>query len=489
MTFEPTPEQKAIIAEATGSNANLLISALAGAAKTSTIVLIAHALQGTSILCLAFNVRIAKEMQERLPAWCEARTLNSLGHRIWKDTLGKNLVVDADKVYRLLKEEVDKLTGEEKTWAFEMFTEAKKNIEYGKAHGWIPNGHFTQKKPKPLLSDEEFFAEFDEEPSDLMRHLVHIVTVRSLEEAFQGKIDYIDQILMPSVFPALYPRYPVVMVDEAQDLSELNHRMLERLVGQRRLIAVGDECQAIYGFRGARENSMRELQQKFGMKELILSVSFRCPISVVEEARWRAPHMQYPEWAKSGEVRHIGDWDVTLLTDDAVIICRNNSPLFSMAFKLIRSGRYPELVGNDLGKSLLKTLRAFSKKDDMSREDLMEAIARWRDAKMEKARNKSKIEDQAACLMVFAEQGKTLGEAIAYATKIMNMAGPVKLMTGHKSKGLEFENVYFLDEHLVRDDQQDKNLRYVIQTRAKSTLTYIRTEDFHLQEDNTHEEA
>lgn len=478
MTITPTPEQEAIISRAVETTDNLLISALAGAAKTSTIVMMAHALKGKQILCLAFNVRIAKEMQERLPPWCEARTLNSLGHRIWGDTLGRRLIVDADKNYRILKALVDQLEGEEKREAFEIFADVKRTIEHGKTAGWIPEGAFAIKKPKPLYTDDEFFDSLDEEPSDLFAHLVTQASLRSLTESFEGKIDYSDQILLPSIFPALYPRYPVVMVDEAQDLSPLNHRMLARLVGDRRLIAVGDECQSIYAFRGASVNSMRELQQAFHMSELGLSISFRCPISVVEEARWRAPHMKYPEWAKPGEVRHLGEWDVSNLTDDAVIICRNNAPLFSMAFRLIRAGRYPELVGNDIGKGLIKILRSFSKDDNLPCEEVKVAIDRWRQAKLAKARNKSKIEDQAECLEIFAEQGRTLGEAIAYAARIMSMAGPVKLMTGHKSKGLEFDNVYFLDQHLLRDDQQDKNLRYVIQTRAKSTLTYVNSTAF-----------
>jgi ATP-dependent exoDNAse (exonuclease V) beta subunit len=51
-------------------------------------------------------------------------------------------------------------------------------------------------------------------------------------------------------------------------------------------------------------------------------------------------------------------------------------------------------------------------------------------------------------------------------------------MTGHGAKGLEFDHVYFLDQGLVGKEDQEPNLRYVICTRAKETLTYIRSEDF-----------
>lgn len=482
--FTPTPEQQAIIDAAVSTEDNLLISALAGAAKTSTLELIAHALRNTSMLCLAFNVRIAKEMGERLPPNCECRTLNSMGHRIWGDTIGKRLIVDDKKMYRLLKDACDRLKGDDKDEAYSKFSDMLQALREGKTGGWIPDYSPYRERAKPLIDDADFFGSLDEEPSELIETILINVMSDSLGEAFQGKIDYDDQILMPAVFQALFPRPPLVLVDEAQDLSGLNHRFLSKLV-KKRIIAVGDECQSIYAFRGASENSMRELQQQFSMRELVLSVSFRCPIKVVEEALWRAPHMRYPEWAKEGTVSHVGDWDATLLPDDAVILCRNNAPLFSMAFKLLRSKRYPQLVGNDLGKSLIKTLKSLGP-DNTPQADVLASIERWKVNKMLKARNPTKVEDQAACLTIFAEQGKTLADAVAYAEHILNISGPVKLMTIHKSKGLEWDNIFILDRDLIRDHQQDKNLLYVGQTRSKSTLTYIRSDMFELPETDPH---
>jgi ATP-dependent exoDNAse (exonuclease V) beta subunit len=52
-------------------------------------------------------------------------------------------------------------------------------------------------------------------------------------------------------------------------------------------------------------------------------------------------------------------------------------------------------------------------------------------------------------------------------------------MTGHKSKGLEFNRVWFLDPGLCRIDRdQDANIKYVIETRAKDFLAYVSTETF-----------
>src|SRR5690606_15559153 len=96
----PTEEQLAIIEAATKTEDNLIISALAGAAKTSTLVMVAEAVK-SPMLCLAFNRRIADEMRQRLPSHCEAMTLNSLGHRVWGRSIGRRLVVNTRKNYEI----------------------------------------------------------------------------------------------------------------------------------------------------------------------------------------------------------------------------------------------------------------------------------------------------------------------------------------------------------------------------------------------------
>lgn len=473
MTFTPTAEQSAIVTAAETTTDNLLVNALAGAAKTSTLVLVAQALRKQQMLCLAFNKRIADEMKERLPPNCEALTLNSLGHRAWAAHLGgRRLNVDAKKTYRLLSAAIEGIKNpKEKSYAFDNFADLMRNIDFGKACGWVPDNHFSQ--AKRLMSDDEFFGHLDEKIGAIERDLILEVTVAGIREALQGTIDFGDQLFMPTLWGAIFPYYPVVLIDEAQDLSALNHFMLKR-VARKRLIAVGDPNQSIYGFRGAHEDSMQKLKADFNMTEFSLTISFRCPISVVEEARWRAPAMQYPKWAKQGEVLRLHQWDVTYVpTSDTAILCRNNAPLFSMALKLLRDGRYPELVGNDLGRSLIKQLKKLGE-PKMKRKEVIAAIQEWTIARLEKARNPDRVHDQAACLMVFAQEGETLGEALDYAERILSVSGPVKLMTIHKSKGLEFDTVFLLERALIKTPHpQENNLLYVAQTRAKERLVYV----------------
>lgn len=476
--FKPTEEQAAIVEAARSSDRNLLVGALAGAAKTSTLELIAAALPDTEILALAFNKKMALEMQERMPSNVKAMTLNALGHRTWMDATGRRLKINASKTYEIASELIKTRSSAEQSALWETFGETIRIIDFGKACGYIPSGHFDQ--AKALMRDHDFFGHLEQKLSDAEMDLIREVTLTSLQMAMKGECDFNDQILMPTIFHGAFPRYPLILVDEAQDLSALNHATLRKLVGKRRLIAVGDPCQAIYGFRGAHEESMSLLREEFDMKELPLTISFRCPQEIVKHVRWRAPQMRWPEWAKPGAVRVLTTWTSDVPESDAVIICRNNAPLFGIAIKLLKTGRSCELHGKDVVTSITKIMRKFGG-HDLPQHTVLEKIDAWLETEKEKSKQRAhgRLEDRAECMKVFALEGNTLGEALAYAQHLSQLRSPLKLMTGHGAKGLEFDNVYFLDQHLIGKDEQEPNLRYVIATRARDTLTYIRSEDFY----------
>lgn len=67
--------------------------------------------------------------------------------------------------------------------------------------------------------------------SDAIRHAVRLLEVEEVARLYQC-------------------RFPVVVVDECQDLTRLQFRMAERLSGQA-LVLAGDRAQGIYGFAGA----------------------------------------------------------------------------------------------------------------------------------------------------------------------------------------------------------------------------------------------
>ena len=190
--------------------------------------------------------------------------------------------------------------------------------------------------------------------------------------------------------------------------------------------------------------------------------------------------MKWPDWAIEGTVQSVNEWDKETVPERAAIICRNNAPLFSLAMKLLKNGRRPEIIGNDIGKYLVKVMKKFGDYK-MSREEATLALKEWAEKKAKKSRKKETVDDQAMCISIFLDAGETLGEAIAYAENLFNSQGPIQLMTGHKSKGLEFNTVFILDRELIRikDQQQERNLLYVMQTRAKKELFYVQSGTFY----------
>lgn len=488
MDFTPTPEQSAIVEAARSTSSNLVIEALAGAAKTSTLVLIARALPNTPILAIAFNKRIADEMGKRLPPNCVSKTLNSVGHNAWSNQIRKGrLTLNANKTYDNFKGIVDKLKDlkefEERSRIYEQQGDILKAVRLAKTWGWRPEGYFPGSKS--LISDEEFYDRINLVLDDDVDTLqVKNLLIEGIKQAFNGLIDFDDQIYMPTLFGGQWPKFPLVLIDEAQDLSPINHAMLSRLVSQR-LIAVGDPYQSIYGFRGAQSDSMNALRREYDMTRLGLSISFRCPIEVIKKARGRAPHMQWPEWAVPGEVNELETWNAESIPDHAAIICRNNAPLLHIALELLKDGRGAQLVGMDLGPQLIKVLKKLGE-PTLSRDETKAKIEEWKNERLKKGKNIASITDKAECLTIFADFGDTLGGAIAYAEHIFSAHGLIQLLSGHKSKGLEWDVVYHLDPWRIpgkfangpEEQEQEANIRYVIETRPKKILNLVTTEGY-----------
>jgi DNA helicase-2/ATP-dependent DNA helicase PcrA len=468
LTPPPTAEQEHILSLVTSTSSNLIINALAGSGKTTTLEMIQDALPPPT-LCIAFNKRIADEMQKRFRTTTTVRTFNGLGHRIWSAACAGRVSLDPKKVPDLLRELIKELPRGEASEAWEVFWEVKATIDLAKSLGYIPEGKYPN--ARRLCSRTEFYARIGEELGDLGQWLCEEVLLRSIKAAYAGLIDYNDQVYMPALFGGTYPKFSTVLIDEAQDLSPVNHQMLHHL-SKSRLIAVGDPYQSIYRFRGAETNGMSKLAARFSMTPADLSVSFRCPRAIVEAVRWRAPNMQ---WLKEGgRVGVLKNPTLDSFTDGSVIICRNNAPLFSLALRLLAAGRSVSVAGSDVGPRVIGIMRRLGP-ENLTRQGLNEAIEVWRQDKIVKG--STTASDIADCMQVFASFGATLGQAIGYADHLFRQQGNIQLLTGHKAKGLEWNTVYHLDPFLLRPDEQDANLKYVITTRAMSNYYEINTAD------------
>ncbi len=94
-------------------------------------------------------------------------------------------------------------------------------------------------------------------------------------KAERDLVDFGDQMALgarlaeqcPAVGEALRTQYRVVLLDEYQDTSVAQRRMLVGLFGGHPVTAVGDPCQAIYGWRGASVANLEEFPQHFARRE------------------------------------------------------------------------------------------------------------------------------------------------------------------------------------------------------------------------------
>lgn len=83
---------------------------------------------------------------------------------------------------------------------------------------------------------------------------------------------------------ALKAKYPILVVDEYQDLGVPLHQIVLHLcfAGGIRLFAVGDPDQSIYGFAGARPALMNELADREDVEDIHLRLNYRCGKTIID---------------------------------------------------------------------------------------------------------------------------------------------------------------------------------------------------------------
>lgn len=107
-----------------------------------------------------------------------------------------------------------------------------------------------------------------------------------------GLIDFDDLVIFGTtlvtefdwVLPLLQARFPVLAVDEYQDLGVPLHRIVNRLAfdGGVRLFAVGDMDQSIYGFNGANGELLLELAERKDVERVRLEVNYRSADRIIQ---------------------------------------------------------------------------------------------------------------------------------------------------------------------------------------------------------------
>jgi len=457
----------------------IMFNSLAGTGKTTMAKLIDKQNRSRrTILYLTFAKRNCDEARAEQKAGefsetTEIHTINGAGYGVWRKTASGSCTVDTKKTSNIFRTVIEPLSRGERDEAQEDYSLIINSVGRAKQLGYIPDG-VDSRYPR-LIEPDAFFAGLEETPSEFAQELIDEILKISIKTAYFGRIDFDDQIYMPTLFGGAFPEHDDIIGDEWQDFSPINHEMLSRYVEKgARPIAIGDPWQSIYAFRGAVFEGMAKTKERYNMTEADLSVSFRCPSEIVKAVHWRVPHLK---WSKEGGLsKPLTGLCADDIDDDACIISRNNAPLFSLALRLLRGGRSVNVAGSDIGPRLIRIMNKFGE-ETMRQDSVFEAIDHWEGQKL--AVQSKTASEMADCMRVFASFGKTLGQATGYAEFLFKQRGAITLTTGHKAKGLEWNTVYHLDPFLIRTDkeEQEKNLKYVISTRSKDRLYEIESKD------------
>src|SRR3977135_1270051 len=159
----PTEEQDVIIRKVKESSSNIVINALAGTGKTTTLEMVQASSRQQPVLYLAFNTKVAKEAEEKFSSTTTVRTLNSLGHRVWAQ--GRSINLNKKKVPDLLREMIKEMPKDAASEVWDCFYQVVDGVGMAKSLGYIPDGKFTN--IKRLSTKEQLHASLEEKPDEL----------------------------------------------------------------------------------------------------------------------------------------------------------------------------------------------------------------------------------------------------------------------------------------------------------------------------------
>lgn len=489
MNFSPTEEQQKAV-ELSHEVSKLKLSALAGSAKTSTCILIAEANPCPS-LYLAFNKTMAEDAASRFPAWVEVRTTHSLAYKVFGRKYAHKLSRPAgayqnvgwtgSEVARLLHipSQIIRSTGEIITsnsiGACVVATvtnfEHSADTELSKKHvslAAIPVKKQTREDfPKKKLQSE---------------------ILKSAEILWRKRTDLNSPVLIShDTYLKLYQlsnpdlsQYEMIYLDEYQDTNPCVHAIAMQQT-KSHMVAVGDQFQAIYGWRSA-VNALAMLD----WPESKLTKSFRFGQEVadlanevlrdVDTGAYRTEMKGFEKL--STRVLSKQQWYAEEKSNKNSItkIYRTNAHLIADAIDDLVAGKSVTIqidIQNFI-KCLESGVALMNGEKAKVKHDAFVGFDNWKEFREEAEHNQECA--KLLRLITGGEVGRILSTLRTYKAP---KQPEVKYSTAHKMKGLEDDVVWLADDFPSAFDkngnwvglvQEEQNLLYVALTRAKKVL-------------------
>lgn len=300
----------------------------------------------------------------------------------------------------------------------------------------------------------------------------------------------------------------VLVIDEAQDMDENEFSLVKALISRNedmRVIAVGDDDQNIYEFRGSDPKYMEMIMNIEGAMKYELSENFRSRKNIVELSNGFASTInhrlkRYPIVARRQEngnieLVHYNSANLEIPVTDAVmhtdmsgsvcVLTKTNKQALRIAGLLAGKGIPAKLVQSGDRKFRLYNLaelRYFMYKIGIYKEGATVDDEVWEDAKRALEDRFGRSRQLGLCrklISAFESEYRKSRYKSDFSTFVWESSiedftdadtSSVFVSTIHKVKGKEFSNVFLmLDNFTCIEDKQKRQL-YVALTRAKDNL-------------------
>jgi DNA helicase II / ATP-dependent DNA helicase PcrA len=489
-------EQRAVFAAVERGARAVAVEARAGAGKTTLLCEAVDRMpDGSRVLVLAFSKLIEEELEKRMPKGVDVMTLHGLGARA---LIRAGSGLDREKLGKLLRSE--EFFPHDSQAALR--TAVRKLVERAKAVlPESPNDWWKAAMAAGVDLDAVAGGVLDKDArwETFTRVVDAAGAVLKAGLANKTEHDYDDMLYVPVKESFYLGQWDAIVVDEAQDLSPVQIRMIESLMvgGKTRILVVGDPHQAIFGFRGADTGAFSRLVRAFGCEVYPLSTTYRCPGSVVSLANRFVPDLRAAPGASGGVVREENGMDLGALKRGDFVLSRTNAPLVRMAIGCLGRWIPCQIAGRDIVGKIRELLAPILEQTGGDPVETQKAVEKKYARMLQKARESDgdvqELLDERACLMALCDAAEGPSQALDRLDQISKLApgDGVTFSSCHRAKGLERDRVYLLADTfrvgglLMAPGQsapaedntpEEENLAYVAVTRAKRELVLVRGE-------------
>jgi len=330
--------------------------------------------------------------------------------------------------------------------------------------------------------------------------------VGDLEKSDKIIQNTIEKIKLGEVEPNKIAK-SVLVIDEAQDMDANEYQLISLLMEynqEMRIIAVGDDDQNIYEFRGSSSKYLENFITQKAAKKYELLENYRSKKNLVEFTNQFVLKLKnriknnpiVPIQQANGSIKivqHQSNQLIRPLVNDVVnfglsgstcILTKTNHEALQITGLLINNGFPAKLIQTNDGFSLynLYEIRYFIENLKLRDDVYVISDEQWNEAKhrlIKKFANSSKLELCVGILKNFELSNPKTKYKSDFAvflreSKIEDFysssVDTIMVSTIHKAKGKEFDNIFILLDQFKLTYESKKRVLYVAMTRAKNNL-------------------